>query len=87
MGNFAGSRHERRDPSCAALLPDIPAAERERSRLDGPSLEAELDAITDADTDRLAYDSAGRAGRRPWVFRNLDSRLLVDPERFPDERE
>ena len=62
-------------------------AERERFLLDGPSLEAELDAITDAETDRLAAAASGRAVCRPWVFRNRNSRLLVDPERFHDDQE
>lgn len=65
----------------------IPPAERGRFLLDGAALEAELDAITDADTDLLAEAACERAGKRPWVFVNRNSRLLVDPERFPDDRE
>lgn len=81
------------DPSSRVILHvphasrHIPATERERFLLDDPSLKAELDAITDAETDRLAEAASGRASCRPWTFRNRNSRLLVDPERFPDERE
>jgi predicted N-formylglutamate amidohydrolase len=65
----------------------IPATERERILFDDAALEAELDAITDADTDRLARVAATGSRLRPWVFCNRNSRLLVDPERFPDDRE
>ncbi|MBK8293433.1 MAG: N-formylglutamate amidohydrolase [Solirubrobacterales bacterium] len=65
----------------------IPIAEHERFLIDSSSLEAELDAITDADTDRLARAACRRARRQPWMFFNRNSRLLVDPERFPDDRE
>lgn len=66
---------------------EIPAAERRRILLSDAELEVELDAITDAHTDQLAFAAAERAECRPWIFRNRYSRLLVDPERFPDERE
>lgn len=66
---------------------EIPASERRRILLSDTALEAELDAITDAHTDLLAFAAADKAERRPWIFRNRYSRLLVDPERFPDERE
>lgn len=65
----------------------IPAAERERFLLDDAGMEAELDAITDADTDHLARAAGRICRRKPWIFVNRNSRLLVDPERFPDERE
>ncbi|MBK5233604.1 MAG: N-formylglutamate amidohydrolase [Thermoleophilia bacterium] len=65
----------------------IPAAEHKRFLIDSSSLEAELDAITDADTDRLARAARRRARRQPWMFLNQNSRLLVDPKRFPDARE
>ena len=47
----------------------------------------ELDRMTDAHTDVLAGRAAATARLRPWCFMNLVSRLVVDPERFPDERE
>ncbi|MFD9109535.1 N-formylglutamate amidohydrolase [Streptomyces bottropensis] len=65
----------------------IPAAVRAGIVLDGAALERELDHITDAHTDRIAEWAAERALTRPWRFVNGLSRLVVDPERFPDERE
>ncbi|WP_454301824.1 N-formylglutamate amidohydrolase [Salana multivorans] len=50
-------------------------------------LSVELAAITDADTDVVAEGAAALAAVRPWVFANRVSRLVIDPERFPDERE
>lgn len=43
--------------------------------------------MTDAHTDAIAVAAQERAAVRPWIFRNRLSRLVVDPERFPDERE
>jgi len=51
--------------------------------LDDAALEAELDSMTDAYTERIAAE----AGSGAWRFINRYSRLVVDPERFPDERE
>ncbi|GHH91476.1 N-formylglutamate amidohydrolase [Streptomyces capillispiralis] len=51
------------------------------------ALERELDHITDAHTAAIAAVAAGAAGVAPWRFVNRLSRLVVDPERFPDERE
>lgn len=65
----------------------IPARERGGIVLDDAELEVELDAITDADTDEIGFRAADAAHLRPWVFVNRLSRLVVDPERFPDERE
>ncbi|MGW2049693.1 N-formylglutamate amidohydrolase [Streptomyces sp. NPDC001858] len=65
----------------------IPAEVRAGIALDDGALERELDHITDAHTAELAGTAAGRAGRTPWRFVNRLSRLVVDPERFPDERE
>ncbi len=65
----------------------IPEDARSRIVLDDAALEAELDAITDADTDRLAHAAAELAGTRPWIFENAYSRLLVDPERFTGPEE
>jgi N-formylglutamate amidohydrolase len=66
----------------------IPGPVREGIVLDDDALDAELAAMTDAHTDLLARRISERArGRRPWSFVNRLSRLVVDPERFPDERE
>ncbi|MEW2265864.1 N-formylglutamate amidohydrolase [Streptomyces sp. NPDC047853] len=66
---------------------EIPADVRTGIVLDDPALERELDHITDAHTARIAEAAAALAGVTPWRFVNLASRLVVDPERFPDERE
>ena len=55
--------------------------------LDDAALADELDRMTDSHTDVIA-DRVTRAARiTPWRFVNRYSRLVVDPERFPDERE
>lgn len=66
---------------------EIPADVRAGIVLDDAALERELDHITDAHTGELADAAAGLAGTAPWRFVNRLSRLVVDPERFPDERE
>src|SRR4051794_1358603 len=55
--------------------------------LDDSALERELDHIVDAHTAELAEEAARLARVAPWRFVNRLSRLVVDPERFPDERE
>lgn len=65
----------------------IPEHCRDGIVLSDDELAAELAAMTDADTDRIADGAAAQASRRPWSFVNRASRLVVDPERFPDERE
>ncbi len=55
--------------------------------LSDAELAAELAAITDAITDVVAERAAAAASMRPWILVNRTSRLVVDPERFPDERE
>ncbi|MET9494742.1 N-formylglutamate amidohydrolase [Streptomyces sp. NPDC006552] len=65
----------------------VPAAVRAGLLLDDAALERELDLITDARTQDLAEHAAAAAGVTPWQFVNERSRLVVDPERFPDERE
>lgn len=65
----------------------ISAAARESLLPDDAALAEELDHLTDAHTDVLAHRAASPAASRPWIFENLFSRLVVDPERFPDERE
>ncbi len=81
------------DPSSSVLLHvphssrSIPDDVRAVIVLDDDALAAELDAMTDAFTDRLAERAAALSGCRPWLFANRRSRLVVDPERFPDDRE
>ncbi|WP_351233112.1 N-formylglutamate amidohydrolase [Streptomyces sp. NPDC002133] len=65
----------------------VPEAVRRGIVLDDRALERELDHITDAHTAELAAAAAEAAPLTPWRFVNGLSRLVVDPERFPDERE
>ncbi|MHC0432133.1 N-formylglutamate amidohydrolase [Streptomyces sp. O3] len=65
----------------------VPEAVRRGIALDDAALEDELDQLTDAHTDTLAERAAAAASVTPWRFVNRLSRLVVDPERFPDERE
>ncbi|MEU0005367.1 N-formylglutamate amidohydrolase [Streptomyces sp. NPDC006314] len=71
-------------PHSARTIPDDA---RKGILLDDAALGLELDHITDAHTARLAERAAALAGVTPWRFVNRLSRLVVDPERFPDERE
>ncbi len=64
----------------------IPPEVRAGIVLSDAELSAELLAITDADTDVIAEGAADLASVRPWIFANRVSRLVIDPERFPDER-
>lgn len=66
---------------------EIPADVRSGLLLDDDALAAELTAMTDAGTDQIGRLAAGLARVRPWLAVNRYSRLVVDPERFPDERE
>ncbi|MBL7257920.1 N-formylglutamate amidohydrolase [Paractinoplanes lichenicola] len=81
------------DPGSPVIL-HVPHASRElteRARAgllpDDAELTDELDNLTDAHTDLIALRAADTAPVRPWIFANGLSRLVVDPERFPDERE
>ncbi|MFJ4624046.1 N-formylglutamate amidohydrolase [Streptomyces sp. NPDC088812] len=65
----------------------IPAEVRQGIVLDDVTLERELDHITDSHTAEIAAAAAARCAVAPWRFVNQMSRLVVDPERFPDERE
>ena len=65
----------------------VPDAERAHIVLGDAALAAELDDMTDGHTELIAAGAAGAATPRPWIFANRLSRLVVDPERFPDERE
>jgi N-formylglutamate deformylase len=65
----------------------IPAGVRAGIVLDDAALATELLRMTDAHTDRIALAAAAAVTPRPWAFVNRMSRLVVDPERFPDARE
>lgn len=65
----------------------VPPEVRAGLVLDDDALARELDHLTDAHTDTLAEAAAGLAAVPPWRFVNRLSRLVTDPERFPDERE
>lgn len=68
----------------------IPNEVRSDLLLDTVELERELDEITDTLTDVIALEAIAEAEvkcPRPSVFKNAMSRLVIDPERFPDERE
>ncbi|GAC1542127.1 MAG: N-formylglutamate amidohydrolase [Acidimicrobiales bacterium] len=65
----------------------IPTAERQAILLDDEGLDAELALMTDWHTDRLAHDALDAAGVPATVFVNRASRLLIDPERFPNDTE
>ena len=66
---------------------EIPEKVRNEILLDDAALNAELDEMTDSDTDQLALQGMDLAGVTPWIFINRLSRLVIDPERFPDDRE
>ena len=55
--------------------------------LDAAEVDNELAHMTDAHTDVIATGAAQRLAAPPWIFVNQLSRLVIDPERFPDERE
>jgi N-formylglutamate amidohydrolase len=65
----------------------IPQDVRSDIVLSDEALAHELALMTDAHTERIAELAAAAAACRPWQVVNQLSRLVVDPERFPDERE
>ena len=65
----------------------IPDAVRADFVLTDAGVATELLQMTDSFTDVFADLAAQHAEMRPWIFRNNLSRLVIDPERFPDERE
>ena len=65
----------------------IPAAIRDGIVLSDEDLQAEATRMADVATDVLALEAAARVFPRPWILINRLSRLVVDPERFPDDRE
>ncbi|MFE1551652.1 N-formylglutamate amidohydrolase [Streptomyces sp. NPDC058718] len=69
--------------SSRVMPPDV----RDGILLGDEELDRELDHITDAHTAEIAASASTTADLAPWQFVNRLSRLVVDPERFPDERE
>lgn len=65
----------------------IPPEVRAEITLTDDELTAELDEITDTATDFIADWSAFKSDVKPLIVSNIWSRLVVDPERFPDDRE
>jgi N-formylglutamate deformylase len=65
----------------------IPSDIRRGILLNDQALSAELDEMTDSHTDLIAQAAVADLIKRPWIFQNNLSRLVIDPERFPDERE
>jgi len=68
-------------PHAATTVPDWV---RQHLLLDDDQLAVELHRMTDALTDQIAIGAASRAERAPWIFINRLSRVVIDPERFPD---
>ncbi len=65
----------------------IPDDVRRQLLLSEDELAEELRLMTDERTDELAALAARQVAPRPWLFVNHLSRLVVDPERLPDEHE
>lgn len=68
----------------------IPADVRRDLLIDDAELEHELNEMTDTLTDAIALAAIAKTKDiipTPTIFRNAMSRLVIDPERFPDERE
>jgi predicted N-formylglutamate amidohydrolase len=65
----------------------IPEDVRAQLQLDDDALAEELRLLTDANIDELAIRAAGQVTPRPWLCVNRLSRLVVDPERLPDDHE
>jgi N-formylglutamate deformylase len=81
------------DPSSPVLLhvphggTHVPDGVRSRLLVSDAELAAEIAALTDHGTDLVALRAAHLAAVRPFAIVNRISRFVVDPERFPDERE
>ena len=65
----------------------IPPNVRADILLTDSQLQSELDSMTDTKTEEIARRAAALSEVRPWLFINKYSRLVIDPERFPDDRE
>ncbi|MCE4267222.1 N-formylglutamate amidohydrolase [Rhodococcus globerulus] len=66
--------------SSRLIPPDI----RADLMLTDKELAGELDEATDTATDEIALAALARVGVRPTIVINQLSRLVIDPERFPD---
>jgi N-formylglutamate deformylase len=66
---------------------EIPGDVRDGIVLDDDALAMELIRMTDSHTDVIAARASELTDAAPWRFVNAWSRLVVDPERFPDDRE
>ena len=71
-------------PHASTNIPDHIA---QQLLLSAEELRQELDLMTDGLTDQLARLASQKAKVTPWIFENTLSRLVFDPERFPDESE
>lgn len=65
----------------------IPPNVRAGILLTDSQLQSELDCLTDTKTEVIARRAAALSQVQPWLFINKYSRLVIDPERFPDDRE
>jgi predicted N-formylglutamate amidohydrolase len=65
----------------------IPPNVRADILLTDSQLQSELDSMTDTKTEEIARRATALSEVRPWLFINKYSRLVIDPERFPDDRE
>ena len=65
----------------------IPADVRSELLLSDSELLDELNFMTDSRTDEIALAATEKSLLKPWLFINRFSRLVIDPERFPDDRE
>ena len=65
----------------------IPVEVRSELLLNDSELLEELNSMTDSRTDEIALAATEKVEIRPWLFINKFSRLVIDPERFPDDRE
>ncbi|MFD6677259.1 N-formylglutamate amidohydrolase [Rhodococcus zopfii] len=65
----------------------IPPEVRADLLLTDVELAAELDESTDTATDEIAAAAVRHTRRRPTTVVNTASRLVIDPERFPDASE
>ena len=65
----------------------IPEEVRRDILLDDSNLEIELSEVTDSLTAEMVLHATANLVSPPTLFMNKFSRLVIDPERFPDERE